>query len=110
MAASAQEDYAAVAAEITDGHEIVASKLFGMPTLKVRGKAFAGLFGESMSFKLAPTDLEAAMRLPGAGSFDPSGMGRPMGGWVMVTIAGRAHWRQLAEQALRFVSATAPRK
>ena len=54
MGASAQQDYDAVAAEITDGHEIVASKLFGMPTLKVRGKAFAGLFGESMSFKLAP--------------------------------------------------------
>jgi hypothetical protein len=110
MAASAQQDYEAVAAEITDGHEIVASKLFGMPTLKVRGKAFAGLFGESMSFKLSPADLEAANRLPGAGSFDPSGMGRPMGGWVMVTGEGRAHWRELAEKALRFVSETAPKK
>ena len=76
MAATAQQDYDAIAAEITDGHEIVASKLFGMPTLKVRGKAFAGLFGEAMSFKLSPPDLEAALRLPGAGSFDPSGMGR----------------------------------
>ena len=110
MAASAQQDYEAIAAEITDGHEIVASKLFGMPTLKVRGKAFAGLFGESMSFKLSPPDLEAAMRLPGAGSFDPSGMGRPMGGWAMVTLDGRAHWRELAELALRFVSETATRK
>jgi hypothetical protein len=110
VAASAQEDYDAIAAEITDGHEIVASKLFGMPTLKVRGKAFAGLFGEAMSFKLAPADLEVALRLPGAGSFDPSGMGRPMGGWAMVTAEGRAHWRGLSEQALRFVSETAPRK
>jgi hypothetical protein len=108
--AAAQQDYDAIAAEITDGHEIVASKLFGMPTLKVRGKAFAGLYGESMSFKLAPADLEAAMRLPGAGSFDPSRMGRPMGGWVMVTGEGREHWRRLAEQALGFVSETAPRK
>jgi hypothetical protein len=107
---AAQQDYDAIAAEITDGHEIVASKLFGMPTLKVRGKAFAGLFGEAMSFKLSPADLEAANRLPGAGTFDPSGMGRPMGGWVMVTAAGRGHWRQLAEQALGFVSATAPKK
>jgi hypothetical protein len=110
MPASAQKDYEAIAAEITDGHEIVASKLFGMPTLKVRGKAFAGLFGESMSFKLSPADLEVAMRLPGAGSFDPSGMGRPMGGWVMVTLAGRAHWHELAGKALRFVSETAPKK
>lgn len=110
MAVSAQQDYDAIAAAITDGHEIVASKLFGMPTLKVRGKAFAGLFGESMNFKLSPADLEAALRLPGAGSFDPSGMGRPMGGWVLVTVGGRAKWRELAEQALRFVSETAPRK
>jgi hypothetical protein len=107
---AAQQDYDAIAAEITDGHEIVASKLFGMPTLKVRGKAFAGLFGEAMSFKLSPADLEAANRLEGAGTFDPSGMGRPMGGWVMVTAEGRGHWRRLAEQALRFVSETAPKK
>jgi hypothetical protein len=106
----AQADYDAVAAEVTDGHEIVASKMFGMPTLKVRGKAFAGLHGEAMAFKLAPADLEAANRLPGAGAFDPSGMSRPMGGWVMVTGDGREHWRSLAEQALRFVAATAPKK
>src|ERR1700716_2809472 len=67
--AAAQQDYDAIAAEITDGHEIVASKLFGMPTLKVRGKAFAGLFGEAMSFKLSPDDLAAAMKVPGAGTF-----------------------------------------
>ena len=105
-----QQDYDGIAAEITDGNEIVASKLFGMPTLKVRGKAFAGLFGEAMSFKLSPADLQAAGKLPGAGSFDPSGMGRPMGGWVMVTTAGRRHWHELAEQALRYVSETAGKK
>ncbi len=110
MAASAQEDYETIAAEITDGHEIVASKLFGMPTLKVRGKAFAGLFGEAMTFKLPPAGLDAALSLPGAGTFDPSGMGRPMGGWVKVTVEGRGHWGKLAEQALRYVSEIAPKK
>jgi len=107
---AAQQDYEGIAAEITDGHEIVASKLFGMPTLKVRGKAFAGLFGEAMTFKLSPDDLAAAMQLPGAGTFDPSGMGRPMGGWVMLTGAGREHWRALAEKALHHVSETAAKK
>jgi hypothetical protein len=107
---AAQQDYDGIAAEITDGHEIVASKLFGMPTLKVRGKAFAGLYGEAMTFKLSPDDLAAAMKLPGAGTFDPSGMGRPMGGWLMVTAKGRGHWRELADQALRHVSETAAKK
>jgi hypothetical protein len=104
---NAKESYDSIAAEITDGQEVVASKMFGMPTLKVRGKAFAGLFGDSMSFKLRPDDLEQAMKLPGAGPFDPSGMGRAMGGWVLVKPAGQDSWLQLAERALAYVSTIA---
>jgi hypothetical protein len=104
---TAQERYDSIAAEITDGHEVVASKMFGMPTLKVRGKAFAGLFGEAMSFKLGPDDLEKAMKLPGAGVFDPSGMGRAMGGWVLVQQTGQDSWLQLSEQALAYVQTIA---
>src|SRR4029077_2206870 len=63
-ALNAQQRYDSIAAEITDGHQVVASKMFGMPTLKVGGKAFAGLFGESMSFKLGGDELAAANRLP----------------------------------------------
>jgi len=104
---NAQERYDSIAAEITDGHQVVASKMFGMPTLKVGGKAFAGLFGESMSFKLGGVELAAANRLPGAGPFDPSGMGRAMGGWVLVKGEGAEHWLGLAEQALAHVRSLA---
>jgi len=104
---NAQERYDSIAAEITDGREVVASKMFGMPTLKVGGKAFAGLFGESMSFKLGGEELAGANRLPGAGPFDPSGMGRAMGGWVLVKGEGADHWQSLAEQALAYVRSLA---
>lgn len=106
----AKELYAKIASEVTDGQEVVSSQMFGMPTLKVRGKAFAGLHQDVMAFKLGPEELAAAGRLPGAGPFDPSGMGRAMGGWVQVGSDGQAEWKRLAEQALKFVAATTVKK
>ena len=65
---AARETYDRIAAEITDGHEVIASQMFGMPVLKVRGKAFAGLHrGEVMTFKLPAPELESAKLLPGGG-------------------------------------------
>jgi hypothetical protein len=110
---AAKETYDKIAADITDGHEVVASQMFGMPVLKVRGKAFAGLHGQLMTFKLPSTELHAAMKLPGGGPFEPM-PGRAMGGWVQVSTASEKDWKPLAEQALKFVasitSAGAPAK
>lgn len=104
---AARESYERIAAEVTDGHEVVASQMFGMPVLKVRGKAFAGLHGEVMTFKLPAPELEKAKSLPGGGPFEPMA-GRQMGGWAQVSTAGEAHWNSLTEQALAFVSSLAP--
>lgn len=106
---AARETYERIAAEITDGHEVIASQMFGMPVLKVRGKAFAGLHGEVMTFKLPAAELENAKALPGGGPFEPMA-GRPMGGWAQVSTAGETHWTSLTEQALAFVSSLAPAK
>ena len=107
---AARDTYDRIAAEITDGHEVIASQMFGMPVLKVRGKAFAGLHrGEVMTFKLPAPELESAKLLPGGGPFEPMA-GRPMGGWVQVSTAGEAHWRSLTEQALAYVASIAPAK
>ena len=106
---AARESYDRIAAEITDGHEIVASQMFGMPVLKVRGKAFAGLHGEVMTFKLPAPELVKAMSLPGGGPFEPMA-GRAMGGWAQVSTVSEEHWRSLAERALAFVSSIAPAK
>lgn len=103
MPAAGGARYQEVAAGITDGHEVVASKMFGMPTLKVKSKAFAGLMGESMSFKLGAEEVARNAALAGAGSFDPGNMGRPMKDWLLVGPEGSGHWPQLAEKALTFV-------
>ena len=104
---AARETYDKIAAEITDGHEVVASQMFGMPVLKVRGKAFAGLHGQFMTFKLPSTEFQHALKLPGGSQFEPM-PGRPMGGWVQVSTASEKQWKELAEQSLKFVSSITP--
>lgn len=81
----------------------VASRMFGMPTLKASGKAFAGIFGDAMVFKLTGRAHATASTLAGAKAFDPSGKGRPMKEWVIVPRAHATKWRRLAEDALAFV-------
>jgi len=75
-------------------------QMMGMPTLFFEGKAFAGLFGEAMVFKLEGEAHTAALAEPGAVLFDPSGMGRPMKAWIQVPSADASAWPRLADQAL----------
>ncbi len=83
--------------------------MFGMPILKAKGKAFAGLYGDAMTFKLPEPSYGHAMTLKGAAQFDPSGMGRPMMGrpmkeWVIVPVVHAKSWAELAEAARTYVS------
>jgi hypothetical protein len=80
--------------------------MFGMPTLKVNGKAFAGMHGEAMVFKLGPTDIQTALSIPGAAHFDPMG-GRPMREWVTVPAEQSSRWPELAKSALTYVRGVA---
>ena len=82
------------------GAGVQASSMFGMPTLKLDGKALAGLYGDAMTFKLAGDVHAEALRLGGAHLFDPSGMGRPMKAWVVVPVAHAADWDRLGQLAL----------
>jgi hypothetical protein len=77
--------------------------MFGMPTLKLDGKALAGLYGDAMTFKLSGDALAEALRLEGAQLFDPSGMGRPMKAWVVVPVKHAGDWERLAQLALAAV-------
>ena len=94
-----QRRYDAIAAGLA-GAGVNASSMFGMPTLKLNGKAIGGLWGDAMTFKLAPDALADALRLEGAQSFDPSGMGRPMKAWVVVPLSQSGEWERLARLAL----------
>ena len=91
-------------AEALVGRGVSASKMFGMPCLKTGRKAFAGVFGDSMVFKLGGDALARALALKGAALFDPAAMGRPMKEWVVVPSAHAKHWSDPAEQAREYVS------
>ena len=74
------------------------SKMFGMPVLKAGDKVFAGTFGDAMTFKLGPEDLERARRQAGVEAFEPM-KGRPMKEWVIVPLSHARKWPDLAERA-----------
>jgi hypothetical protein len=82
---------------------VTRSQMFGMPVLKAGDKVFAGTFGDAMTFKLGPNDLERARTLTGVESFEPM-KGRPMKEWVLVPLAHAKRWSDLAERAFTYLS------
>lgn len=99
VSSATQRRYEEVAAGL-EGAGVKASSMFGMPTLKLDGKAIGGLWGDAMTFKLGPEALAEALRIQGAHSFDPSGRGRPMKAWVVIPLEQSAEWERLAQHAL----------
>jgi hypothetical protein len=99
ISSATQRRYDEIAAGL-EGAGVMASSMFGMPTLKLKGKAIGGLWGDAMTFKLAPDALANALRLEGAQQFDPSGLERPMKAWVVVPLAESDEWERLAQLAL----------
>lgn len=84
---------------------VKASQMFGMPTLKnANGKAFAGLRGEAVTFRLGAGTPEhtEALKLAGAKPFDP-GMGKPMKDWVEVPVKHAKHFERFGIAALNFL-------
>ena len=79
------------------------SQMFGMPVLKAGDKVFAGTFGDAMTFKLGPDDLERARALTGVEPFEPM-KGRAMKEWVLVPLAHAKRWSDLAERAFSYLS------
>ena len=99
VSSATQLRYDEIAAGLA-GAGVTASSMFGMPTLKRNGKAIGGLWGDAMTFKLAPDAVAEALRLDGTQQFDPSGLGRPMKAWVVVPFAQSGEWERLAQLAL----------
>jgi hypothetical protein len=105
MTVDPRAEYDAVAAALAEAG-VSSSKMFGMPCLKHGGKAFAGFHDGAMAFKLRRPEHAAALALPGAHLFDPSGAGRPMKEWVEVPAAHAARWPEFAREALHYLAST----
>lgn len=98
--------YDAVVEEMLATSPARGGAMFGMPCLKINGKAFAGFYQEAMVFKLDAPHRETALALKDTRLFDPMG-GRPMKEWVVVPSAHEARWAALARDAMRYVQGTA---
>jgi hypothetical protein len=105
MAGAAQRAFDDLAGQLAR-KKVVAGKMFGMPILKTGGKAFAGIAGDALVFKLPPDAVQASLRLKGAELFDP-GMGRPMKEWVVVPASHATRWPGLADDARAYIATIA---
>ena len=79
------------------------SQMFGMPVLKKGDKVFCGTFGDAMTFKLAPENVDTALRRKGVEPFEPM-KGRAMKAWVLVPVEHWRSWAKLADQAFTDLS------
>ena len=81
--------------------DVARSTMFGMPCLKVAGKACLGSYAAGVVFKLPPSHRDLALGLAGAELFDPSGK-RPMKEWVVVPPAHERSWDDFADAAVSY--------
>jgi len=91
--------FSALLEDLSSERDVVKASMFGMPGIKRRGgKAFCGLYGDDMIFKLVGGDHERALGLPGAHPFEPMA-GRPMKAWVQVPPEHESQYGDLARAA-----------
>ena len=88
--------FSALLDELTSERDVVRASMFGMPGIKRRGgKAFCGLYGDDMIFKLEGEDHARALSLKGAHLFEPMA-GRPMKAWIQVPPEHEAQYGDFA--------------
>jgi hypothetical protein len=98
------EAFHEVGRRLSQTYDINCGKMFGKLCLKTQGKAFACLHDDDMVFKLPAAEHPAVLQLAGAQLFNPMG-NRPMKEWVQVPFAHADRWPELAEAAMRYVTA-----
>ncbi len=98
--------YNAVVNELLTDPRVTEASMFGMPTLKVGGKAFAGLWEQQLVVKIGLPRTQELLKAKAGKPFDPSGRGRPMKEWIAVkepAAQAKKKWLALAQEAKAFV-------
>jgi hypothetical protein len=91
--------FTALLDELSSERDVVRASMFGMPGIKRRGgKAFCGLYGDDMIFKLEGQDHARALSLDGAHLFEPMA-GRPMKAWIQVPPEHESQYSELVRTA-----------
>lgn len=98
--------YGEVVQALLGDPRVTEANMFGMPTLKVGGKAFAGLWKKQLVVKIGVPRVQELLKAKAGKQFDPSGMGRPMKEWIAIKepeSSAKKKWLTLAEEAKAFV-------
>jgi len=98
--------YGEVVQALLSDPRVAEGNMFGMPTLKVGGKAFAGLWKKQLVVKIGVLRVQELLKAKAGRQFDPSGMGRPMKEWIAIKEPesnAKKRWLELAEEAKAFV-------
>jgi len=98
--------YQSIAEDLNTHPAVQTGAMFGMPCIKVKSKAFAGLWANSLVVKLGVERVQALIKDKSGQPFDPSGMNRPMKEWVVVAVpktGADKKWLALAHEAKAFV-------
>lgn len=86
----------------------VDGKMFGARAITLQQKAFACLKNDQIALKLGADTPEhaAALALPGAELWDPSGKHKPFKDWVALGLDQDAELSDLAASALEYLAGT----
>ncbi len=98
--------YRGIVEALLSDPRVTEANMFGMPALKVGGKAFAGLWEKQLVVKVGAPRTQELLKTKAGGSFDPSGRGRPMKEWIAIkepAAQAKKKWLTLAEEAKAFV-------
>ena len=98
-----EESYRAVVEELKADPEVSETLMMGMPSLKRGKKMFGGLRGDELVVKLGRERVDELIAAGRAREFDPSGAGRPMKDWALVSEP-TDDWLALADEARAFVA------
>jgi hypothetical protein len=94
-----RDRFDAVLDELKNELDVVHTFMLGMPSVKRRdGKAFAGLYGDDMVFRLSGLAHASALALDGAHLFEPM-VGQALDAWVQVPPTHETQWVELARKA-----------
>ena len=98
--------YGEIVQALLSNQRVTEANMFGMPALKVSGKAFAGLWEKQLVVKIGAPRVQELLKAKTGKSFDPSGRGRPMKEWIAIkepATQAKKKWLALAEEAQTFV-------
>jgi hypothetical protein len=97
----ANNEFERIAADLAPKGAVVGA-MFGKRALLANKKAFACLKGDDLAFRLGAGTAAhtAALALPGAHLFDPSGKDRPFKDWVSLPVTHVRIWGSYASTAL----------